>query len=199
MNEAGIAAVLRQLDPALWVVTARDGERRGGLVATFVSIASIVPEMPRMLVALGKSHRTWELVERSGSMALHLIGEARLDWIWRFGLESGRSTTDKFAGLHVREGITGAPILDDALGWLEGQVEARMDIGDRTVFLVEIVDGGMAREEPILTVRRMLEMASEPHRQILDAHLIRDQRLDEEAIAAWRSRAGRDSPGRIMP
>ena len=47
MNSAAASALFRRLDREIWVVTARAGEGRGGLIATFVSQASIVPELPR--------------------------------------------------------------------------------------------------------------------------------------------------------
>lgn len=103
-------AVLDRVDPALWLVTAQAGARRGGLIATFVASASIVPEMPRVLVGLARQHHTWELVEQSGAFALHLLGERHLDWVWRFGITSGREG-DKLAGLDVTAGATGSPLL----------------------------------------------------------------------------------------
>ncbi len=47
MDAAQISKVYAQLDPPLWLVTAADGGRRGGLIATTVTQASIVGEMPR--------------------------------------------------------------------------------------------------------------------------------------------------------
>src|SRR5262249_32598631 len=131
-------AVIGDLDRELWILTARAGPRAGGLVATFVSEASIVPELPRVLVGLARQHGTWELVEASGAFALHLIGVEHLDWVWRFGLRSGRDT-DKFRGLEVQTGATGSPLLEGALGWLDCRVETRMETGDRTVYLAEVL------------------------------------------------------------
>src|SRR2546421_3722034 len=102
--------ILDRTDRELWVVTAQAAGRRGGLIATFVTGASIVPEMPRVLVGLARQHQTWELVERSGVFALHLLGEEHLEWVWRFGLDSGRDA-DKVAGLTVTATATGNPVL----------------------------------------------------------------------------------------
>ena len=60
--------------------------------------------------------------------------------MWRFGLRSGRDA-DKLAGLSMTTATTGSPILTDALGWLDCRVEARLDTGDRTVYLAEVVRG----------------------------------------------------------
>src|SRR4051794_28161309 len=86
MGIGAATELLRRLDRELWLVTAGSGGRRGGLIATFVSQASIVPEMPRMIVGLAQQHHTRELVEASGAFALHLLGEDQVEWVWRFGL-----------------------------------------------------------------------------------------------------------------
>src|SRR5437764_11333902 len=106
------------LDPPLWLVTAQAGARRGGLIATFVNEASIVPDLPRMVVGLARQHLTWELVEASSAFALHLLRADQVDLVYRFGLCSGREV-DKLAGLRHHTGATGSPLLEDALGWLD--------------------------------------------------------------------------------
>src|SRR4051812_18363617 len=116
MNHEASAALLARLDRELWVVTARDGVRRGGLVATFVSQASIVPDLPRMLVGVARQHFTWGLIEASGAFALHLVRPDQVDWVWRFGLKTGRET-DKLDGLETEVRASGAPILSAAPGW----------------------------------------------------------------------------------
>jgi flavin reductase (DIM6/NTAB) family NADH-FMN oxidoreductase RutF len=143
------------LDREVWLLTAAAGARRGGLIATFVSEASIVPELPRVLVGLARQHHTWGLVEASKSFALHLLGEEHLDLVWRFGLESGRDV-DKLAGLTWRTESTGAPLLDGTIGWMECRVEASLDTGDRTVYLAEVLQGRVTNFARALTANRLL-------------------------------------------
>jgi flavin reductase (DIM6/NTAB) family NADH-FMN oxidoreductase RutF len=187
VNLTGIAALLALPDPVLWVVTAQAGQRRGGLIATNVTSVSIVPELPRMLVALARQHYTCGLVEASHAFALHLIGEEQVDWVWRFGLASGRDG-DKLAGLAVRTAVAGSPILDGALGWLDCRVEARLDTGDRTVYVAEVLDGDLARQSTPLTMKRMLELAPTERKQALKEQLTHDAAVDVAAIRAWRQR-----------
>src|SRR4051812_44968469 len=97
MNTAAVGQLFARLDRELWVITAA-ASRRGGLVATFVSNASIVPELPRLLVGVAKQHHTWGLIEASGAFAAHLIGEQHVGWVERFGLHTGRDR-DKLDGL----------------------------------------------------------------------------------------------------
>src|SRR2546421_8699660 len=104
MDADAIAGLFAQLDRELWLVTAAAGGRRGGLIATAVSQASIVPALPRVLLGLARQHHTWELVEAGGAFALHLLGEEHLDLVWHFALHSGR-TRDKLAGVPHQAGV----------------------------------------------------------------------------------------------
>jgi flavin reductase (DIM6/NTAB) family NADH-FMN oxidoreductase RutF len=189
MDLTAASTLFAWLDRELWLVTAQAGPRRGGLIATFVNQATIVPDMPRMLVGLARQHHTWELVEASGAFALHLIGEPHLDWVWRFGLESGRHR-DKFAGLPVRTGETGSPLLEGAVGWLDCRVEDRLDTGDRTVYLAEVVQSQVGDFAAPLTQKRLLELAPPDRLAELKRQRHHDAHVDAEAIRAWRQRRG---------
>ena len=176
------------LDREIWLVAAQADSRRGGLIATFVNQASIVPDMPRMLVGLSRQHYTWELIEESNAFSLHLLGEQHLDWVWRFGLESGRGR-DKLDGLRVRQASTGSPVLEDAIGWIDCRVESRLDAGDRTVYLAEVVQGGVTNFAPPLTFQRLLQLAPSAQLAELKRRLQHDSELDAEAIRRWRLRS----------
>jgi flavin reductase (DIM6/NTAB) family NADH-FMN oxidoreductase RutF len=177
--------IFRATDNELWIVTAGDGERRGGLIATTVVQASIVPEIPRVLVAIACQHHTWECIEASGAFALHLLDDTQLDGVWRFGLESGRDV-DKFHDLPLRSGNSGSPILTDAIAWLDCRIENRMPTGDRTVYLAEVIDADCRLAQPPLTVQRMLALAPPKNLQQLKAQRIADSARDADAIRDWR-------------
>jgi flavin reductase (DIM6/NTAB) family NADH-FMN oxidoreductase RutF len=186
MDVAEIETVYALLDSPLWLVTAADADRRGGLIATTVAQASIVSEIPRQLIAISKRHHTHGLIEGCGAFALHLIDETQLDLVWRFGLRSGRDI-DKFAGLPFRTGATGSPLLPEALAWFDCRVEARMDSGDRTVYLAAVVDGRLERTDPPLTSRRFFEIAPPDKQKIMDEQYEQDALVDAESIKRWRA------------
>ena len=189
MDVAQIGKVYAQLDPPLWLVTAADGGRRGGFIATTVAQASIVDVMPRQLITVNKRHHTHELIEASGAFAMHLIDETQLELIWRFGLQSGRDL-DKLAGLTFHAGATGSPLLADAVAWLDCRVESRMDSGDRTIYLAGVVDGRLQRTGPPLTNRRFFDIAPPDKQKIMSEQFDQDSRLDAAAIQRWRDRRG---------
>jgi flavin reductase (DIM6/NTAB) family NADH-FMN oxidoreductase RutF len=185
MDVTQVWKVYAQLDPPLWLVTAAEGDRRGGLIATTVAQASIVSEMPRQLITVEKRHNTHALIEGSGAFAMHLIDETQLDLVWRFGLRSGHDV-DKFAGVLFRTGATGSPLLPEALGWFDCRVEGRMDSGDRTVYLASVVNGRLERTDPPLTSRRFFEIAPPDKQKIMCEQYDDDARLDAVSIQQWR-------------
>lgn len=182
------------LDPVLWVVTARSGYEQSGLIANFVHKASLVPDLPRILVAIARHHHTWSAIENSRSFAVHIVGEARLEWVSRFGLRSGRNV-DKFTGLQTRRGITGAPLLEEAVLWMECRVEASLGTGDRTIYVAEVVSAGTGADDTPLRLKRMLELLPADQRSELQCMLAKDIAVDSAAIRAWR--VGKEKPVRL--
>ncbi|MGH2586591.1 MAG: flavin reductase family protein [Dehalococcoidia bacterium] len=142
-TEAAARALSLLWTPLVAVTSAHEGVR-SGQIAVSVHGASIVPSRPRLTAALWKRNLTHDLVERSGVFAVHLLREDQDEVVYRLGLRSGREG-DKLAGLVRDEGVTGCPILAECLAVYECRVLNRMDGGDMTVFLGEVV--AMAGEE----------------------------------------------------
>ena len=172
---ANVNDILRLIDREIWLVTAAHDGKRGGLIATFVNQASIVPEAPRMLVGIARQHHTWRLIESSWTFTLHLLDESHLDWVWRFGLGSGHDA-DKFAGM---------PKLDP-VAWLTCRVETSINTGDRTIYLAEVQDSRLEKQTPPLTLKRLLQLAPADRLQELREGMARDAIVDAAAIQAWR-------------
>jgi flavin reductase (DIM6/NTAB) family NADH-FMN oxidoreductase RutF len=185
MQPATTSEIFGRLDRELWLVTAAAGSQRGGLIATFVSQASLPVECPRVLVGVAKQHATWSLIEQSRAFGLHLLWEAQLEWVWRFGIASGHEF-DKFEGLEPGTRSTGSPWLADAAAWLDCRVESSLDTGDRTVYLAEVVEALAGPARPVLTAKRMLELAPEPRKCALRELFLRDAATDRRAIEEWR-------------
>jgi flavin reductase (DIM6/NTAB) family NADH-FMN oxidoreductase RutF len=193
------AEIFDRLDRELWLITARAGDQSSGLIATYVSRVSLVPSLPRVTVAIAKHHFTHELIEASNAFCMHLVDENTMDWVWRFGIPSGRDV-DKLHGLGTSTGVSGSPILGGAPAWLDCRVEARMDTGDRTVYLAEVLDLRIERPSTPLTFKRLLERAPTERLREMKQALERDMELDRAAILDWRrARAARPSDGTRYP
>jgi len=141
MDHNRIDAALRLVDREIWIITAAAGQRRSGLVASFVMPASIDPQQPVLMTGLAANHYTTELVQASGAFAAHLIGRDQVELVWKFALASGR-TKDKLAGLVLKPSQTGAPVIDDCLAWFECSVTDQRQSAGRIFFWASVVAGG---------------------------------------------------------
>lgn len=185
LGNAVVPAILHLYDPPLWLVTATHDGRRGGLIATSVTRASIVADLPRMLVAIARHHHTWGLIQASGRFALHLLPQTGLDAVWRFGIQSGHHQ-DKFADLPALTTPDGNPSYSGSVAWLDCRVEDAMDIGDRSVFVAQVTGGELPGNGPVLSVASLLRDAPSERRAELDRLYAADQARDSAAILAWR-------------
>jgi len=133
-----IDAALRLLDREIWIITAAQGQRCGGLVATWVSTASIDRQRPVLLAGLAPNHFTTELVQSSRAFAAHLLRADQAELAWNFANDSGRDR-DKFSNLGVETHETLSPILTDCLAWFDCRLFARYSAGDRLFFWADVV------------------------------------------------------------
>lgn len=188
MSVADADQLFRRLDREVWLVTSRAGEQRAGLIATSVMSVSIVPTVPRVAVAIGKQHATWEIIEASGAFTLQLLPlDAQLIFE-RFAMHSSRDI-DKFADFDWDESRSAGPLLKGSIGWLDCQVEARFDTGDRTIFLGAVRDAATPSEEgAILTIHQLFQSAPESWLPTLRRQLADDAAVDRIAIKSWRER-----------
>ena len=182
---SNISDILRLPDRELWLVTSGTLHEPAGLIATFVNNASIVPELSRVIVGIAKQHHTWKRIEACHAFVLHLLDESHIDWVWRFGLQTGHAI-DKFAGLETTASATGCPRLAGAVAWLDCKVETSMDTGDRTIYLAEALDGRLEKRTPLLTLKRLLQSAPADRLGELRDGMTRDAAIDAAAIRAWR-------------
>lgn len=158
----------------LYVVTARDGARTGGQIASWVLPATLAPDRPRAVVLLSPANHTHELVRASGRFALNLLAEGQELLVPHFGLRSGREL-DKLAGVpQLPASPAGLPLLEGSCGWAECAILDALDGGDRIVYLAELTSGALfPAREPL---RKQQAFA----------------RLPAEQVAALREKARRD-------
>lgn len=141
-----IGAVLGRLPSGLFIVTASNA--RGdetGLLASWVQQASFEP--PMLTVAVNAKRYLHDWLRERPVLGLNLVGEQQTAFLKHFGggFEPGEPA---FTGQAMTHGNTGAPLLTNALGWLEGHVRGRLESGDHVVYAVEIVS---ARRGPAFT------------------------------------------------
>jgi flavin reductase (DIM6/NTAB) family NADH-FMN oxidoreductase RutF len=138
------------------ITTMYDG-RSNGLMSLSLAPGSIVPEAARALIGINKYNHTHDMIVGSGVFVAHLLGNApeliddSLAILMALGGSSGRDG-DKLGGLKTRPGVTGAPVLERALSYVECRVVNSMDGDESTFFLADVVAGGRLSEGGRLSV-----------------------------------------------
>jgi flavin reductase (DIM6/NTAB) family NADH-FMN oxidoreductase RutF len=147
--------MLEELWSPVAALTAAHGGRANGLITSTAVTASLLPEAPRISVVLGRGNVTCELVLEARAFALHLLPAEPLDRsleiFRRLGFHSGAGA-DKLASIPWHTEVTGAPVVDEALSYVETRVVSTVDGGDVTVVLAEVVGGARLRDGRHLTI-----------------------------------------------
>lgn len=178
----------------VWVLTARDGDRIGGQVATWIVPVTLVPGVFRAAVVLSPLNHTWGLIHATGRFVMHLLAEDQVDWLPRFGLQSGRDV-DKFAGIATTATRGGLPVLPGTCGWAEVRIVDHMDGGDRIVALCEAVEIGPEPPRPPLRLKDAFGRLPPDVVQALSDRRDRDGQRDR----AWLKDFGAPAAPRRMP
>jgi 3-hydroxy-9,10-secoandrosta-1,3,5(10)-triene-9,17-dione monooxygenase reductase component len=115
------------------------------------SFTSVSLEPPLVLFCPALSSSTWPLVRDAGSIAINVLS-AEQESVSR--LFAAR-VADRFADIDWVPGTNNAPLLVDALGWLECSVQAEHPAGDHTVVIAGIDRMGVHEQigEPLAYFR----------------------------------------------
>ncbi len=130
---------LWSLTYGLYVVAARDGDRRNGaLVNTVIQVAQD-PDVV-LVFSLSKKNLTHDMIVKTRKFAVQALEkDTPLEFIGIWGFRSGRDS-DKFAGVQYRDGVTGCPVvLDHTLVSLEAEVIDTVDCGGHTLLVGRVV------------------------------------------------------------
>ena len=162
----GSGWMLEQLWSPIVAVTAAHAGQANGMISSTALSASVLPEAPRLTVQLARWNLTHELVLGSGALAVHLLPaepsealDCSLELFVELGLRSGREVA-KLAGTATRPGVTGSPILGEALAYAEGRVVQRFAGDEFTIVVADVVDGARLREGAFLTIELVRERLS---------------------------------------
>ena len=172
--------MLDSLNQNLFMVTASSGKQRSGMIVTWVTLASLDTERPRVILVLSPRNLTTGLLLKSRRFTLSLLSKADLDLVDRFGARSGRDL-DKFGGLARRFTTTRRyrlPSPRTALSVAEGQVTAVASTGDRLIVVASIRIIRKAKRKAKPLVMADLRRLGPAERARARAKLLNDLRLD---------------------
>jgi len=153
MNAAAKQTVLRHFAYGLYALTVKREGDEHGVTANWVSQASFEP--PMVVVAVESTSRMIEMIRDAHHFAISVFHEGQRDVAEKLGRGPGGAggaggawgASPKLKGIKTKPGpVSGAPVLADALGWVECRVVATLPSGDHTLVLGEVVEAGVEHE-----------------------------------------------------
>ncbi|HEU5307350.1 MAG TPA: flavin reductase family protein [Acidimicrobiia bacterium] len=145
--------VLWKMPSGLYVVGSRAGERRNGMTTNWATQLSFDPKL--VGVSVEREAFTHELVTDGGVFSVNLVAQADRAIVRKFTkpveVDLAARTLN---GFPFHDGATGAPILDQAVAFVDCEVRQTVELGGHSLFLGEIVDCAFQVDEetPVLSM-----------------------------------------------
>lgn len=139
--------MLRAMRYGLYAIGVRSGHERNAFTANWLTQCSSEP--PLLALAVENAGHSIAMIRESRVFSVNLFAAGQRREAARLARPAARAPT-KLSEFEYRDGETGAPLLPHTLGYLECRVVDERACGDHTLFVAEVVAGGVFREgEPL--------------------------------------------------
>ena len=147
-----LAAALGRIPSGIFIITAAHAGRETGMLGSWVQQCSFQPPLVSFAVQPGRE--IVKLLEPGAAVTVNILEASQTDMVAHFG-KGFALDIDAFEGLDVRREPGQAPILAEALAYLACRIVAGHPAGDHTLFLAEVLAGGVLDEgQPMVHVRK---------------------------------------------
>ena len=127
------------------VITARAGDGTP-VGVTINSFASVSLEPPLVLWSLGLQSPTLAVFETCSHYAINVLAADQVEISQRFS----QSQDDRFAGIDLKVGAGGTPILPGCCAWFECRNEMRYPGGDHLIFVGHVESFQRDEKSPLI-------------------------------------------------
>ncbi len=135
--------VLRHFPSGVTIVTVKAGEEVHGL--TVSAFASVSPEPPLVTVMIDHRHQAYKMIETEGAtFAVNILHQDQAELSNRFAWVKDE---DRFLVGTWKTAVTGAPVLEEALAWLDCTIYGKIEAGSHTVYIGEVQAAGTPRPD----------------------------------------------------
>lgn len=131
------------------VVTGLDADQPWGFTAQSFVALSLEPEL--VAVCPAKDSDSWPGIQRSGAFCVNFLKASQAALSNRFA----QNGVEKFADTDWTTGVTGSPVLREAMAFVDCSLVREADAGDHTIAIGKVEDLGYldAESGPLLFYR----------------------------------------------
>jgi flavin reductase (DIM6/NTAB) family NADH-FMN oxidoreductase RutF len=153
-DESGVSSdalwsALRRFPAGVTVVTATSDEGYQGITVSAFSLVSLTP--PLVLVCINEFSQLLDAIQASGAFAATILSGRQELLAERFAGRAPRPDSS-FSDIAHRTLLTGAPVFEGGLAWLDCRLQQVIPAGDHTIFLGTVVVAGVAegQDDPLI-------------------------------------------------
>jgi flavorubredoxin/flavin reductase (DIM6/NTAB) family NADH-FMN oxidoreductase RutF len=147
---ADLDKALGRITGGLYIITAKKGDVKSAMLASWVSQASFKPL--GLSIAVAKDRAIESLMQVGDRFVLNILEEGNYQALMKHFLKRFAPGADRFQGVKTQPAENGAPILTDALAYTECEVVSRMDGGDHWIVYSTVYAGKVSKPEALTAV-----------------------------------------------
>jgi flavorubredoxin/flavin reductase (DIM6/NTAB) family NADH-FMN oxidoreductase RutF len=141
---------LGRLSSGLYAITAQKGDLSNVTIASWVMQASLEPL--GVVIAIAKDRAIESMLHVGDRFILNVLEEGNYQKLMRHFLKRLPPGGDRFAEIKTYSNNDGAPILADALAFMECEVTSRMECSDHWLVYSTVTTGRVAKSESLTAV-----------------------------------------------
>ena len=144
LDDELVNKVTWKIPNALALVGSRSGDERNGMTTSWITQLSMEP----VLIGIGVDNAavTHRLITDGGSFTVNLWSAEDTRVFVKFS-KPATYADGTLNGRPVRDGVTGAPVFEEAIAYVDCEVRQAHDLGTHTLFIGEVVDAGIRDDE----------------------------------------------------
>jgi flavin reductase (DIM6/NTAB) family NADH-FMN oxidoreductase RutF len=137
--------VMSRFATGVTIVSGMEGDEPVGFTCqSFISL-SIEPAF--VAIAPARTSTSWPRIARAGSFCVNVLSDRQLELAQGFAVSGG----PKFDGVDWRHApITGAPVIEGSVAWVDCQVELVHDAGDHELIIGKVLELGTGGGLPLI-------------------------------------------------
>jgi len=152
LDDQTINKIMWSIPNVLCLVGSADGDEWNAMTTSWVTQVAMEP----VLVAVGvdKKAVSHRLIEAGGAFTVNLWDREDTRTFVKFSKPATRQGSE-LNGRPVRAGVTGTPVFEEAVAFIECTVWRAVDCGTHTLFIGEVVDAAFQNDGEGVPVARM--------------------------------------------
>ncbi|HEY9729029.1 MAG TPA: diflavin flavoprotein [Chroococcales cyanobacterium] len=148
--DSDLDKALGRISGGLYIITAKRGDVKSAMLASWVSQASFQPL--GLTIAVAKDRAIESLMHVGDRFVLNVLEEGNYQALMKHFLKRFPPGADRFAGVKTQDAENGSPILIDALAYMECHVASRMELSDHWIVYATVDAGRVSKPEALTAV-----------------------------------------------